>query len=181
MPDTGQPSRHALNDLAGQVAPHFAGWTDGPLEIRESFPLWYLPRSALATPFARLAEVCADARQWHHQIHAGGRALFAVHSAVHGATLQFRSLSRGAFAGRLAETIGWVDRYVADPGTVRLLRIPWLPASALWLADRLKDRLVVIDLAPGLDVVERHKIYDGDLFLRRLARVPYAPFDGSDA
>ena len=160
-----------LEALAAELGARFAGWRGGPLEIRESFPLWYLPREALESPSERLDRCCIDAGHWHHQIHANGRARFVAHSEGEALPkVRLRSLSRGAQAGRVARTIAWVDAYIADPGTVRVLGIPWLSATALWLADRLKDRLVAIDMPTEIAGLDRRKVHDSDLFLTALGR-----------
>lgn len=130
--------------------------------VGETFELWTLTEADLWKPWGRLASVATRTGHLHHQIHlirqhdAKSTDHFARstqrvgHRRNHETNVSLVMASH--LAGKIAAAISWIDqnkKLVDEDGPdeplARLLAVPSRLIHALWLADSLSDRILIVD------------------------------------
>lgn len=176
------PPAAALTSIARQIgerrapANALAAAPGAPLQIAESFPVWMLGLDALQGPPGRLRTLAKETGTWHHQITQGNQAKEFARSvpgtAPTGADWRLVELGNSPTAGRIGETIDWIDQYAPANPLVQFLFIPAYYLIAFWLEQSDKDQIVVVDKPARFENIHYLEIYDYERFRSLLLEVP---------
>jgi len=178
----------ALNSIARQIGerrsltgPMFAAVAPGAaLSIAESFKVWMLGVDALQQPPGRLATLARETGTWHHQINHGAQAREFARSvaaavppgAVATGDMQLVELTPSPMAGRIGETIEWIDKNASGDPLARLLIVPAYYLVAFWLEQPNRDEIVVVDRPAQFESVHYFQIYEYPAFRDLLLGLP---------
>lgn len=129
-------------------------------EIAESLPIWSLKRAAIRRPDDPFHENVLNTRRWHHQIREAGTPRYVARSKRLGnRAVRLLGVAGGDIAERMARAIAWIDEEqpVQHDCLARLLVIPAYFTIAIWLDDRPRHYLVLVESpvtmpTPGIHV-----------------------------
>ncbi len=154
----------AARDVRGEPTPE--------PQLADALPVWSITTDVAKSDEAGLASLARPARMWHHQVVVNGvHVAFARTRQVRGRP-RFLALVPSPVAGRIDRALDWVDRNVPRDPPLRLLEAPPYRVTALWIAQRKRSRLLVVDAPPGLNLPDESMPVDEAEFLNRLRAAP---------
>ena len=173
----------SLASVASQIAARrppaiaAAGMPATPRSITESFPIWMLGADALGSSERRLHDIAIDTKTWHHQINQGDHAREVARSVPAPAPgnadgMKLVEFGTSPLAGKIGETMVWIDQHATGNPMARLLSIPAYYILTFWLEQPGNDEIVLVDRPPTLDNLRYHQIYEYQHFRMLLRDTP---------
>ena len=145
-------------------------------ELTETFPVWFLSIDAINTGNNNLLELAQDTLRWHSQISIDGKPEGVVRAMASGddaSDWTVRQILTGNFAKTIDDAIQWVDTEVETDPLVRILEIPALFITALWLIDGQESSVVIAKRSENLQSLSPLVQYSSQDFLGALRREPH--------
>jgi hypothetical protein len=141
--------------------------------LAEIFQIWFLERTAILRPNARISELAHRTDYWHHQIKHNGEAKEYALSRTFGPGVrdwEIRAIMSSALAGEIDKAIHWIDKQeVKGDPLACLLSIPAYHMTAFWLRGKKEDKIVIVDQPKSFQHMKKRKLYGEQEFLQLLA------------
>jgi hypothetical protein len=174
-----------LRYLAGQVGEKLGAESAAALakgvkvEIAETFEVWFLGRTAIKQPYARLSALAHRTGYWHHQIKHNGKAKEYVLSRTFGPGVrdwEIRAvMSSSVLPEEIDKAIRWIDKQeVKGDPLACLLSIPAYHMTAFWLRGEKADKIVIVDQPDAFEHLKKKRLYGEQEFLTLLAQEQHA-------
>ena len=164
----------ALNAIAEQVGrlfPLIGGGWDPPRQVPkpdQTYQVWFLPADAIAAGTTDFLARAQNTERWHCQIWWDSKPMFVARFIVRNgdtSDLDLRQVLVSEYANSIDEAIRWVDTNVEGNPLIRILDIPALYITALWLIEEDENRLVIARISGQPHVMKRLEPYAARDFL----------------
>jgi hypothetical protein len=148
------------------------------IELAETFQIWFLERTAILRPNARLSELAQRTDYWHHQVRHNRKAKEYALSRTFGPGVrdwEIRAVMSSVLAGEIDKAIHWIDKQeVKGDPLACLLSIPAYHMTAFWLRGNKEDKIVIVDQPASFKHLKKKRLYGEHEFLTLLAQERHA-------
>lgn len=144
--------KHLANRVSARLGPQSVSLMTerGPMELAESFEVWFLGGNAIAKRHSSIASLAHRTGYWHHQLRCGGEAVQHARSMPFGPgdkDWEVHAVLHSDLAANVDKGIDLID---ADPAMekayVRMLIAPAYLTTALWIqVSDGTERILVVD------------------------------------
>ena len=144
-------------------------------ELTETFPVWFLSADRIDTGSDNLLEIAQDTDRWHSQIWIDGEPRGVAHFIAPDEDTSDWTVTqvlKGDLAKTVDDAIDWVDTKVETDPSVRLLEVPSLFITALWLINEQESSVVIARLPENLQNLSPLVQYSSQDFLKALRQEP---------
>ena len=162
---------NAISERVSQLFPSIGGgWYQPRQEAKpaQTFQVWFLPLDALVPGNDNFLGDAENTERWHAQIWRDGKPTFVARFIVRNgdtSDLDLRQVLVSEYANSIDEAIRWVDTNVEGSPLIRILDIPALYITALWLIEADENRLVIARISGHPHVMKRLEPYAARDFL----------------
>jgi hypothetical protein len=173
--------KSTLRYLAGRVGERLSAGSAAVLakgvkvDLAETFELWFLGRTAILRPNARLSELAHRTGYWHHQIRHDGQAKEYALSHTFGPGMRDWEIrvvmTSSELPTEIEKAIAWIDKKKVDGDPLAsLLSIPAYHMTAFWLRGKKADKVVIVDQPDSFEHLQKKRLYGEREFLTYLAQ-----------